>query len=199
MIFRRLKLTILLFFVSVSLAGAFQVPDTGITECYDADGNLIVPCPAPGEAYFGQDGNLVQQKSMDYTDNGDGTVTDTVTGLLWQKVADGTARNWADAGTYCSGLDLGSHSSGWKLPVLVQLETLLDLSVDTELDPAAVAMNSIFNGAEGAVVYWTATEDAGNPYNGTDNAWIMNFNLAEDDTAAKSGANYVRCVWEVIQ
>jgi hypothetical protein len=195
--FRWVILAITLFFVSVCLAGAFEVPDTGITECFDANGYPIVPCPAPGEDYFGQDGNLIQQRSMNYTDNADGTLTDTVTGLLWQKTADGTARTWDDAGAYCANLALGSHSFGWRLPVLVELNTLLDLSVDTEADPTTVAVNPLFTGANGAVVYWTATEDAGNLVNGTDNAWILNFNLAEDDVAAKSSPNYTRCVWEV--
>lgn len=82
----------LLLLISASIAGAadpdFKVPDTGITKCYDSVGNEILPCPGPGNPYYGQDGNLILN-GMNYTDNDPGnpagTVTDTVTDLLWQK------------------------------------------------------------------------------------------------------------------
>ena len=35
-----------------------------------------------------------------YTDNGDGTVTDTDTGLVWQQADDGTTRTWEEASPY---------------------------------------------------------------------------------------------------
>ena len=47
-------------------------------------------------------------------DNGDGTVTDNGTGLMWQKATAGPM-NWNDARSYASGLSLGGHS-GWGLP-----------------------------------------------------------------------------------
>ncbi|MGK5093896.1 DUF1566 domain-containing protein [Deltaproteobacteria bacterium TL4] len=50
--------------------------------------------------------------------------TDNVTGLLWQKQDDATTRTWADAGTYCSGLNLGGYSSGWRLPTPRELMSI---------------------------------------------------------------------------
>ena len=82
----RALLALLLFLISAPFAHAFQIPDTGITECYDANGALISPCPSPGQDFYGQDGNI-NYNAMSYSDNGD-TVIDNVTGLVWQKEDD---------------------------------------------------------------------------------------------------------------
>ena len=184
---QRVLLTIILFLVSVSLADAFQVPDTGIVECYDAAGNQIFPCPAPGEPYYGQDGNLAYN-SMSFTDNGNGTLTDNVTGLTWQQT-DVADKTWAEAVDYCNNLDLGGHTD-WQLPALVELDSIMDLSVDT--DTGAAAINPIFTGTA-AAGYWTSTEDPDD----SAQAWILDFGTTEDDTVAKSDTNYTRCVLEV--
>jgi hypothetical protein len=61
-----------------------------------------------------------------YVDNGDGTVRDNVTGLVWQKaVAPGTYDAQAVALTYCAGLNLGGHTD-WRLPSVVELVSLVD-------------------------------------------------------------------------
>ena len=185
--FQRVTLTILLFFVSVSFASAFQVPDTGITECYDSVGNQINPCPELGQPYYGQDGNIIHN-DMSYTDNGNGTLTDDVTGLLWQKTADANPLTWNEAASYCNNLTLGGHASGWRLPALVELDSIMDLSVDT----GTAAINPIFTGTATAG-YWSSTEDPDD----IANAWILNFGTTENDIVAKTGANYTRCVWEV--
>jgi hypothetical protein len=182
---------LMFFLISVNPAGAFHVPDTGITECYDADGNRLFPCPGPGEAYYGQDGNLLHN-GMSFTDNGDGTLTDNITGLLWQKAADGNSRTWNEADDYCRGLNsmnLGGHSSGWRLPALIELHSITDLSVGT-----GAAISPVFTGTE-AAAYWTSTEDPDN----NANAWILNFGTTEDDIVAKSAANYARCVWTEVE
>jgi hypothetical protein len=79
------------------------IPDTNQLECYDTEGT-------PGcsdEALFGQDAQYVRY-APSYTDNGDDTVTDEVTGLVWQweqldKVA------YADAEGVCEALELGGR------------------------------------------------------------------------------------------
>lgn len=66
-----------------------------------------------------------------FIDNGDGTVTDTRTGLIWLKNAKPCpeGKTWADAGTYCSslksgmaGLTDGSTPGQWRLPTVQELE-----------------------------------------------------------------------------
>jgi len=59
----------------------YPIVDTGQAACYDDQGAEIT-CPAEGEAFYGQDAQFADTPA-DYTDNGDGTVTDNVTGLIW--------------------------------------------------------------------------------------------------------------------
>jgi hypothetical protein len=69
-----------------------------------------------------------------FTDNGDGTVTDNLTGLMWAKnanLASGTM-SWNDAIDYANNLSLGSEGCGisytdWRLPNRFELESLQDL------------------------------------------------------------------------
>lgn len=61
----------------------FVVTDAMQTKCYDNEGNVIDP-PETGELYYGQDAQY-QGILPSYTDNGDGTVTDNNTGLMWQQ------------------------------------------------------------------------------------------------------------------
>ena len=63
-------------------APTFPVPDTGQTLCYDDRGPLAA-CPSTGQPFHGQDGTYVLASPRD-RDNGDGTVSDLVTGLMWQ-------------------------------------------------------------------------------------------------------------------
>jgi hypothetical protein len=68
-----------------------------------------------------------------YTDNGDGTLTDSVTGLMWQEgyaYSDtGNYINWYDAGKYVEELNrtqLGGHAD-WRLPNKLELQSLYEL------------------------------------------------------------------------
>lgn len=69
--------------------------------------------------------------SSDFTVSADGkTVTDRRTGLIWQKTY-GPSGSWPDALAYCQNLNSensGGYSSGWKLPNINELLSLLDLS-----------------------------------------------------------------------
>jgi hypothetical protein len=78
---------------------------------------------------------LPPQAPTNYSINGGsatGTVTDNVTGLVWQREA--TYYVWASAQTYCAGLNLGGASVGtWRLPTSIELLSLVD---DTQYGPA---------------------------------------------------------------
>ena len=75
-----------------------------------------------------------------FTDNGNGTVTDKNTGLMWQKQDDATGYNWYVAAgvhdaTYnpttksvCGELTLAGYS-GWRLPSNAELMSLVDDSI----------------------------------------------------------------------
>ena len=65
-------------------------------------------------------------------------VTDSVTGLVWQKQEDGTPRNYTAGNTYRSTNAPGLPGAGWRLPTLKELTLLFDPSLSTPQlwDPA---------------------------------------------------------------
>ncbi|MGB8297301.1 MAG: DUF1566 domain-containing protein, partial [Polyangia bacterium] len=74
--------------------------------------------------------------SGQYAVSADGlTVTDTITGLVWQRdgsgtravCAAGTTCTWAEAKVYCAALVLGGVS-GWRLPGVMELSTIVDFT-----------------------------------------------------------------------
>ncbi len=62
-----------------------------------------------------------------FTDNGDGTVTDTRTGLMWAARDNGSDINWDDAKRYCENYTGGGHSD-WRMPTISELQGLYDES-----------------------------------------------------------------------
>jgi len=118
--------------VKGSLTGA-PVEKTGQTTCWDATGNQI-PCTGTG-----QDGELQKGVAWPiprFTDNGDGTVKDNLTGLIWLKNANPCdLKNWQQALDYCNslasgtaGLTDGSKAGDWRLPNVKELQSLIDFS-----------------------------------------------------------------------
>lgn len=63
---------------------------TGQTLCYNSSGTVI-PC-----AGTGQDGESLKGVSRSYTDNGNGTITDNKTGLIWEKLDNNNANGIHD-------------------------------------------------------------------------------------------------------
>jgi hypothetical protein len=98
----------------MAFAGTIQLPKTGQTTCWDKNGTQI-PC-----AGTGQDGDLqmgVPWPSPRFHDNGNGTVTDNLTGLMWTKNANlpGSTMTWYQAVDYCNSLTQGGYTD-WRLP-----------------------------------------------------------------------------------
>ena len=101
----RASLLTTLFF-SLSISGLFsqqnlksRLSDTGQSGSFTS---------TPGE----DSDSAINPQS--FTDNGDGTITDNITGLMWQKV-DGGEMTFENAATYCSSLILGGKDD-WRLP-----------------------------------------------------------------------------------
>ncbi|MCP4696892.1 MAG: DUF1566 domain-containing protein [Gammaproteobacteria bacterium] len=118
-----------------------------------------------------------------FTVNGDGTVTDAATGLVWQQTDDGAERTWIDAGTYCTGLTLAGHSD-WHLPEAGELSTL----GDPDLFGPAIDTTA-FPGARSSC-YWSGSTDISNP----SYAWNVYFNNGSVYRGSKDNTCYVRCV-----
>jgi len=177
---------------------AFKLPDTGQTKCYQSVSPYAeIPC-----AGTGQDG-AYNINPMSYTDNGNGTVRDNNTGLMWQKCSvgqnndlscSGTAAiyNWYQAtgtadSTYnpsggtnvCGALNtsnFGGHSD-WRLPTEQELQTIVDYSIPNP----GPTINAAYFPNTGADYYWSSTALAvqGNgvcaPQDGFCGAWPVRF------------------------
>ena len=114
-----------------------------------------------------------------------GTVTDTVTGLVWQQPAASATYAWPAAITYCQDLSLGGVSAGgWRLPTRIELLSIVD---STQSNPA---MNRVFFPGTPMNWFWSSSPYASN----TGSAWLV---TSYDGSTAYLGGSYayqVRCV-----
>ncbi|MDQ7830795.1 MAG: DUF1566 domain-containing protein [Desulfovibrionaceae bacterium] len=158
----------------------FRLPDTGQTTCYDNTEEIA--CPGPGQAFYGQDANY-EGRPPAYRNNG-ATITDLVTGLIWQQADDGVARTWHEAATYCQDLDVGGYTD-WRLPLIKELLSIVDAG------RSAPAINPVFTSSSSSDIYWSATEYASS----SGYAWGVNFYAGASVYNAKTlGGSKVRCV-----
>lgn len=113
-----------------------------------------------------------------FHDNGDGTVSDQLTGLVWLKNAGCFAiATWANAVAAANqlaagqcGLTDGSAAGQWRLPNLVELESLIDASASA---PAVSgSFTNIPSSASGSV-YWTSTPYWSGAGGSTNSAWAI--------------------------
>lgn len=143
----------------------------------------------PGQAVAGDDGSVEAGVGLTYVrflDNGNGTVTDTMTGRVWMKQANCIEADWANAvaavealGNGTCGLTDGSKPGDWRMPNRNEMESLEDRMVNNEADfmnatyvwksDAALYRSPIFTNFVGSVYYWTSTTDAAD----TSEAWTV--------------------------
>jgi len=119
-----------------------------------------------------------------YSDNGDDTITDKVTGLMWQKTVSSRRNVWEDAVAYCATLTLAGHGD-WRLPTRVELISLLDLEKETPPN-----IDDIFV-ATPPSDFWTSSTFADDP---TFYAWSVTFYGGAVSTAQKIAMSFSRCV-----
>ncbi len=104
---------------------SYPLVDTGQTKCYN-DSNEI-NCPNTDEDFYGQDAQYTKNVPS-YTDNGDNTITDNVTGLMWQK--DFKRISWEDSFTDAKNNRTGSYSD-WRVPTIKELYSLINFNGNT--------------------------------------------------------------------
>ena len=102
----------------------------------------------------------------DFADNGDGSVTDAATGLMWQQSDSGEGMIWEDALNYCENLDLAGHDD-WRLPNAKELQSIVDYTRSPDTTSSAAidllfSCTSITNeaGVADYPFYWSSTTHA---------------------------------------
>ncbi len=107
----------------------FPIVDTGQEQAYDNITEIITP--VSGTAFFGQDASYAGNQPS-YTDNGDGTVTDNVTGLMWVKTPDmdndgdidyDDKMSYTEAMAAASTFNLAGYTD-WRLPTIKEMYSL---------------------------------------------------------------------------
>ena len=133
-----------------------------------------------------------------YTDNGNGTVTDSATGLIWQKCSAGlgttlgncstgsiSSYTWSSAISYCEGLTLGGRSD-WRLPNINELGSIFDFTKSSDPNIDSIAFPNTRSS-----YYWSSSTYAKYTYN----AWYVYFYYGGmSDNTYKYYNYYVRCV-----
>lgn len=179
-----IALVVCFFPANITSIEAYNLPDTGQTKCYNNTEELQ-SCPSPGEPFYGQDANYHGPQPA-LNDNGDDTITDLNTGLVWQESDeqnDGGERTWQDAVDYCSGLDLADHTD-WYLPSRMELLSITNY----RWSRPAVDMTFFPNCRSDS--YWTATARADAP---DYDAWDTNFYYGDAHVFGKGLDFFVRC------
>jgi Protein of unknown function (DUF1566) len=119
---------------------------------------------------------------------GNGTVQDTKTGLIWQQTVSLASYDWAGAKTYCGSTAVSTSlgGTGWRLPTLKELQTIVDYTqaTDPKIDSTAFPSTP-------SDTFWSSSPAAGAP----SHAWLVDFfRGSTDDGGDVSVGNYVRCV-----
>ena len=122
-------------------AFGYPIVDTVQSTYWNSEG-MEITAPASGDPFYGQDAQH-QGNLPSYADNGDGTITDNVTGLMWTRSLDlnGDGQidskdklTLAEAMTSALALKAGGHSD-WRIPTIKELYSLIDFNgIDPKLD-----------------------------------------------------------------
>jgi hypothetical protein len=164
--------------------GPAPVSMTGQTLCCDSDGNPR-DCASTGEDGEYQQG--VPSPAPRFIDHGDGTITDTLTGLMWTKDAQQIPglMTWQAALDACNSLVYAEYDD-WRLPNLRELQSLIHYAA---YYPALPQGHPFINPM--AYDYWSSSNYISSPWG----AWAVNFYYGEVGGSGKSGNSYY--VWPV--
>lgn len=175
---------------SASASGSsvtYKIVDTGQTKSY---GNTFeINSPSAGQAFYGQD-SQIQGNQPSYQNNGDGTITDLNTGLVWVQ-ARGEKMSWDAAVSGASSCRVGGYSD-WRMPTIKELYSLINFTGKSGMTAAscipyldanyfewAAGGTDSQNSTPGNRVIdgqdWSATEYVGTTMNGDATVLGVNF------------------------
>ncbi len=161
---------------------SYVIVDTGQSACWDTAGSP--GCEATG-VLSGQDAQWVGAQPA-FADNGDGTVTDLRTGLMWA-AHHGDRMTWAEAVEGASAFALAGYDD-WRLPTLKELYSLIDFDgvTGTSSEDATPYLDTDYfvfrygdeQGDDQRHIdaqYWTSTQYVWTTMNGNTTAFGVNF------------------------
>jgi len=101
----------------------YQIVDTGQKKFYGND--KVITMPTDGSSYFGQDAHYLANQPS-YLDNNNGTITDNITGLMWQKTM-GEKLSYENAFQKADSIEIGGYDD-WRIPSIKELYSLIQFS-----------------------------------------------------------------------
>jgi hypothetical protein len=121
---------------------------------------------------------------------GNGTVYDTRTKLTWQQTAPSTTYALADAKTYCAGMSTTLGGTGWRLPTIKEIVTIIDFSVGYSNAPGAPMIDpNAFPGTPPSEFWSSSLSDTTGSA-----AWLANFSGSVYQSNPGTTYHLVRCV-----
>jgi hypothetical protein len=160
-----------------------------------------VPCTGTGH-----DGDIQAGASLLYADNGDGTITDMNTGLMWEKKSDDgsihdkdTTYTWDNAfAVHVAALNTASFAghTDWRMPNAKELQSIVNYenaspSVSPAFNSGCVPACTVLTcSCTVANFYWSSTTRANAPQN----AWGVYFLDGFVSPVLESNFIYVRAV-----
>lgn len=118
-----------------------------------------------------------------FIDNGNGTITDKITNLTWEKTAKQNALSWEEALNYAENLDL-ANSVDWRMPNIKELQSINDEGL---INPS---VNTNYFSNIGVKKYWSSTSLP----NQTTKAWYLDTQFGITTYDFKTIANFIICV-----
>ena len=176
----RLALALALACAAAAQPLTYPIVDTGQDACFD-NYQQIAP-PVEGQSFYGQDAQYSGHQPS-YQDNGNGTVSDLVTGLMWQKEPDLEQKaTFREALEGAKTFRMGGYSD-WRLPTLKELYSLIDFRGSAPRNiPYIDAHYFAFRFGEEArgerpidAQYWSSTPYLGTTFGGSVTQFGVNF------------------------
>ena len=106
----------------------------------------------------------------DFVDNGDGTITDKATGLMWAQADSGKGLNWQEALAWVQEMNAQNYlgHNDWRLPDAKELQSIIDYTRSPDTTQSA-AIDPLFTctpitneaGQPDFPCYWTSTTHLG--------------------------------------
>ena len=159
----------------------YAIVDTGVKTFYtDSD---ITSKPSEGDSFYGQDANYAGNIPS-YTNNEDGTITDNVTGLMWERDM-GEKITFDEAFSKAEDSSIGGYTD-WRVPSIKELYSLIlftgqvsgeqaiEMFIDTDYFNQPIGDISIGEREIDAQT-WSSTEYVGRTMNGDETVFGVNF------------------------